>query len=46
VLGTKNGDWQTITGDIKKTEGVHAVWLRFYGTRPEMFEVDSLSFGK
>jgi hypothetical protein len=46
VPETKGGDWQTITGDIKKTEGIHAVWLSFQGTNPQMYEIDSLSFGK
>jgi hypothetical protein len=46
VPGTKDGEWQTITGDIEKTEGVHAVWLKFQGSQPDMFEIDSLSFSR
>ena len=46
VPGEKNGEWQTVTGEIKTTKGIHAVWLRFRGRQPEMFEVDSLSFSK
>ena len=46
VPGTKDGEWQTITGDIEKTEGVHAVWLKFQGSQPDMFEIDCLSFSR
>ena len=46
VPEAKEGDWQTITADIEKTEGVHAVWLFFHGSQKEMFEVDSLSFSR
>ena len=46
VPGTKDGEWQTITGDIEKTEGVHAVWLKFQGSQPDTFEIDSLSFSR
>jgi hypothetical protein len=46
VPEAKEGEWQTITADIEKTEGVHAVWLFFHGSQKEMFEVDSLSFSR
>jgi arabinoxylan arabinofuranohydrolase len=44
VPGVENGEWQTITVDIEKTEGVHAVWLTFFGNGKDLFEVDSFQF--
>ncbi|HQH41925.1 MAG TPA: family 43 glycosylhydrolase, partial [Bacteroidales bacterium] len=37
-------DWMVISTPVKKTEGVHAVWLRFYGKDDVLFEVDWLRF--
>jgi hypothetical protein len=37
-------DWMVISAPVKKTEGVHAVWLRFYGKDDALFEVDWLRF--
>jgi arabinoxylan arabinofuranohydrolase len=44
VPGSNSGEWQTITADIEKTEGVHALWLTFYGENKDMFELDWLQF--
>jgi hypothetical protein len=46
VPEAKEAEWESITADIEKTEGVHAVWLFFTGSQKEMFEVDSLSFSR
>ena len=38
--------WQTLTCKVKKTSGVHALWLRFYGEGDtDLFDVDSFKFG-
>jgi len=37
-------NWVVITAPVKKPEGVHAVWLRFYGKGENLFEVDWLKF--
>jgi hypothetical protein len=38
-----SGNWQNITIDIEPTEGVHAVWLHFFGEN-ELFELDWFRF--
>jgi len=38
--------WQTLTFDVKKISGVHALWLNFYGEGDDLFDVDWLSFAK
>ena len=38
--------WITLKGDVKKTNGVHALWLRFYGADSDMFDIDSFKFTK
>jgi arabinoxylan arabinofuranohydrolase len=42
-----NGDGKTsqiITSKIKKVNGVHAVWLRFWGDYDDLVKIDSFSF--
>ncbi len=42
----KNIDWQTLTFNVEKITGVHALWLQFFGEGNEMFEVDWIRFNK
>lgn len=44
ITGELSGEWLTVSSDIKKTEGVHAVWLVFTGENDEMFEIDWFEF--
>lgn len=44
VSGSETGDWQIFSGEIEKTQGVHALWLSFYGKDKDLFEVDSFRF--
>ena len=42
-----NGDGaevKTFACKIKKVEGIHSVWLRFYGESDDLLKVDSFSF--
>jgi hypothetical protein len=32
--------------EVKKTNGVHALWLRFYGADSDLFDLDSFKFTK
>lgn len=44
-----NGDgktWQYITVKVRKIQGVHSVWLRFYGEGTDLFKMDWFKFGK
>lgn len=43
VPAGEKDEWQTVSAEIEKTTGVHAVWLTFYG-KDELFEVDSFRF--
>lgn len=36
--------WQTVTVEVRKPTGVHALWLRFYGEGDDLFAVDWLQF--
>jgi beta-xylosidase len=36
--------WVTLSCPVKKTQGVHAVWLRFYGKDTDLFDVDWFKF--
>lgn len=38
--------WVTLNCKVKKTEGIHALWLRFYGEDADMFDVDWFKFTK
>lgn len=42
--GTK--EWVTLSCDVKKTQGVHALWLRFIGDGDKMFDIDWFRFVK
>ncbi len=44
IQGEENGDWKTLTQKIEKTEGVHALWLTFYGENENLFNLDWLQF--
>lgn len=45
--GSGDKKWVTLSGKIAPTEGVHAVWLRFYGEQgADLFDVDSFKFTK
>ncbi|HPR57652.1 MAG TPA: family 43 glycosylhydrolase [Bacteroidales bacterium] len=37
-------EWQTQTFPVKSVNGVHALWLHFYGDNDEMLELDWFSF--
>ncbi|MGE5448526.1 MAG: family 43 glycosylhydrolase [Bacteroidales bacterium] len=36
--------WVTLSCPVKKIQGVHAVWLRFYGKDTDLFDVDWFKF--
>ena len=36
--------WITLTCQVKKTEGVHALWLRFSGEETDLFDIDWFKF--
>lgn len=38
--------WVTLSCPVKKTQGVHAVWLRFYGKDTDLFNVDWFKFSR
>jgi len=41
----EKSNWITLKGELtQKTEGVHALWLRFYGEDGELFDIDWLTF--
>jgi len=43
--GNGEKDWQTFSCKVKKTSGVHALWLRFSGeTDTDLFDVDWFKF--
>jgi len=42
----ENHEWQTLTFHIEKADGVHALWLHFYGEDGEIFEIDWFTFSK
>ena len=45
IPGNGNGKtWVTVTAKIKKTIGVHALWLNFAGDGDDLFKVDSFKF--
>ena len=45
IPGNGNGEtWVTVTAKIKKTIGVHALWLNFSGEGDDLFKVDSFEF--
>lgn len=45
--GSGKNEWITLSCKIKKTEGVHALWLRFNGEdHANLFDVDSFKFTK
>lgn len=39
-------EWVTLSTDLKHVEGVHALWLTFFGQDGEMYEVDKFRFCK
>lgn len=41
---TGDKKWITLSCPVKKTQGVHAVWLRFYGKENDLFDVDWFKF--
>lgn len=44
VSGEKK--WIKLNCDVKKTKGVHALWLRFSGADSDLFDIDSFKFTK
>lgn len=44
--GKENKEWITLEGDLSKIEGVHTLWLRFYGEGEDLFSVDWFVFDK
>lgn len=44
ALGEKK--WIKLNCEVKKTNGVHALWLRFYGVDSDLFDLDSFKFTK
>ena len=37
-------EWQTLTIDVERVTGVHALWLQFFGKGSQMFSIDWLAF--
>lgn len=46
VEGDENGQWKTVASKIKGADGVHAIWLGFYGLEDELFELDWFKFNQ
>lgn len=44
VPGNSSEEWQNISVEIEKTQGIHAIWLTFFGKDNENFEIDSFRF--
>lgn len=44
IKGGDNDDWKTVSSKIRKIEGVHAMWLAFYGEKDDLFELDWFEF--
>jgi beta-xylosidase len=45
IAGNGNGlKIQSYSANIKKVEGVHALWLRFYGKPGELLKINSIEF--
>ncbi len=44
VSGKEDGQWETITSKIRGDEGIHAIWLGFYGEESDLFELDWFKF--
>ncbi len=47
IFDVKAGDglgWQELTFPVSKREGIHALWLHFYGEDGEMFNIDWIRF--
>ena len=44
AIGAKK--WVTLSCPVKKTQGVHAVWLRFYGKDTDLFDVEWFKFSR
>jgi arabinoxylan arabinofuranohydrolase len=43
--GGDGNTWVELSCPVKKTAGVHALWLRFYGEGDDLFRVDRFGFG-
>jgi len=46
VPASSDNEWIVLEGDLKPIEGVHALWLRFYGEGEDLFSVDWFLFTK
>ena len=46
IPANPNGGWRTVTADIDKIEGVHALWLQFSGDGDNLFSLDWIEFSK
>ena len=46
VPSNEGKEWQTVTANIDKITGVHALWLRFHGDGEDLFSIDWLQFSK
>lgn len=44
IKPTTDSQWHELTFPVERTEGVHALWLHFYGDDLEMFSIDWFSF--
>jgi beta-xylosidase len=43
---TGDKKWITLSCPVKPTQGVHAVWLKFYGKDTDLFDVDWFKFSR
>jgi arabinoxylan arabinofuranohydrolase len=41
---SENGGWQELTFPVERAEGIHALWLHFYGDDGELFTIDWFRF--
>jgi hypothetical protein len=37
-------EWQTLTFNVERVSGVHALWLQFFGKGKDLFSIDWISF--
>jgi beta-xylosidase len=45
IPASESGDWETVYGEIEKTSGIHAVWLKFQNGETGLFALDWFRFG-
>jgi len=46
IPGEEKGAWRDFTVAVDKIDGIHALWLRFYGDEGDLFSVDWFIFSR